>query len=149
MVFIFLAYFTLYNGLLFKWVSSSNQVAKVLELQLQHQSFRVPKTLEISKVTGVFLMLMRWLLTTPKDGGRLPVQCTMWLEGWNFFSPDTGHWPLNSTSSPYPLSGLPLLYLELLLGEHVAIHLKWYWERARKFLAPSLYHPLQPAVPEL
>ena len=30
---------------LFKWVSSSNQVAKVLEFQLQHQSFqRTPRT---------------------------------------------------------------------------------------------------------
>ena len=40
----FLAYFTLYNRLqcqgLFKWASSSHQVAIVLEFQLQHQSFQ-------------------------------------------------------------------------------------------------------------
>ena len=32
-------YFSQYQGL-FKWVSSSHQVAKVLEFQLQHQSFQ-------------------------------------------------------------------------------------------------------------
>ena len=37
---------------LFKWVSSSHQVAKVLELQLQHQSFQSQQTVENSEGNG-------------------------------------------------------------------------------------------------
>ena len=33
-----------------------------------------------------FVMLTRWLLQTPKDGGWLPWEPTMWWEGWTFQS---------------------------------------------------------------
>ena len=43
---------------LFKWVSSSYQVAKVLELQLQHQSFSISPSNEYS---GLISFRMDWL----------------------------------------------------------------------------------------
>ena len=46
---------------LFKWVSSSHQVAKVLELQLQHQSFQW-----IFR-TDFLLDLMVWSPCSPRD----------------------------------------------------------------------------------
>ena len=49
-----------YQGL-FKWVSSSHQVAKILEFQLQHQSFQW-----IFR-TGFFLDWLDWSPCTPRD----------------------------------------------------------------------------------
>ena len=47
---------------LFKWVSSSHQVAKVLEFQLQHQSYqRTPRTDPTSEHPGLISFRMDWL----------------------------------------------------------------------------------------
>ena len=42
---------------LFQWVSSSHQVAKVLELQLQHQSFQWIFRVDFLKEEGIFIIL--------------------------------------------------------------------------------------------
>ena len=51
---------------LFQWVSSLHQVAKVLELQLQHQSFQCQDSLKKCYWRGMVKSLSRvWLFATP------------------------------------------------------------------------------------
>ena len=47
---------------LFKWVSSSHQVAKILEFQLQHQSFNEYSGLISLKIDWVDLLAVQWTL---------------------------------------------------------------------------------------
>ena len=50
-----------HQGLL-KWVSSSHQVAKVLEFQLQHQSFQWTPRTDLLGWTGWISLKFKWLL---------------------------------------------------------------------------------------
>ena len=54
-------HFSQYQGL-FQWVSSSRQVAKVLELQLQHQSFQWISGLMSFRIDGFYLLAVQGTL---------------------------------------------------------------------------------------
>ena len=63
---------------LFKWVSSSHQVANVLELQLQHQSFR--------RVNGVDFIWGWLVLISLAPKGLSRVFCSTTVQKHHFFS---------------------------------------------------------------
>ena len=80
-----------YQGL-FKWVSSSHQLAKVLELQLQHQSFHwTPRTISLGW-TG-------WISLQSKGLSRVFSNTT--VQKHQFFSAQLSLWS-NSHSSELP-----------------------------------------------
>ena len=56
---------------LFRWVSSSHQVAKVLEFQLQRQSFQwILRTVTTFKLTGNFSLQPKWN-SSPSSGEHI------------------------------------------------------------------------------
>ena len=121
---------------------------------------RLPKTLEISEVLCVkklsFVMLMEWLWTVSKDGGWLPMEPTIWLEGWNFQSypwllgrgdglevESMANDLINHTCEmkpPWKPKGQSLE--SFWVGEHVEVLGEWHLERTRKLLVLSPYFAL-------
>ena len=64
---------TQYQGL-FQWINSSHQVAKVLELQLQHQSFQRKAWQSLKKNHWLKYLILYQLLKTKVHTSMLPLQ---------------------------------------------------------------------------
>ena len=105
---------------LFKWVSSSHQVAKVLEFQLQHQSFQWKLR---ATVHGIAKSQTR-LSTHAHSFTKLPNPSVIWVSHLWLCSVST-HWPLpGSYSHPLP-DQLPCPFPKALLS-HLVPH-EWEW----------------------
>ena len=69
---------------LFQWISSSHQVAKGLELQLQHQSFQ-----------WIFCLVL-YLILKPKHGDGEEQASLAWCSLWGRKESDTTEWLKNN-----------------------------------------------------
>ena len=115
---------------LFKWVSSSHEVAKVLELQLQHQSFqwifRTDFLWDSVQFSSVQSLSRIWLFATPWIAAR---QASLSITiSWSSLR-------LTSIESVMPSSHL-ILYCPLLLlpsifpsimvfSDELVLHIRW------------------------
>ena len=92
---------------LFKWVSSSHQVAKVLEFQLQHQSFQWTQDWSPLGWTGWMSLQSKGLSrafsnTTVQKHQFFSAQLSLWSSSHIHTWP----WPKNSTSAHVSLTGI-------------------------------------------
>ena len=91
---------------LFQWVGSLHQVAKVLELQLQHQSFQWHGSIYICTVWHS-LEIQGPVISLPTSQGCGPNEMTQWLWNWNYFTFHTRlscwpRWEVEFSSCLYP-----------------------------------------------
>ena len=64
---------------LFQWVSSSHQVAKVLSLQLQHQSFQWIFSDDFFRIDWFDLLAVQGLLKNLLQHDKLVFECWYWI----------------------------------------------------------------------
>ena len=92
---------------LFQWVRSLHQVAKLLKLQLQHQSFQW-----ISRVDWFPLGLTSLIFLQSKALSRVFSSTTVWKHGFNFHGPKNmlSHWICHDAPEGRDISESLLLF---------------------------------------